>query len=326
MGPAALDHALSSLDLSFSDPHLLLGARDDAGAYLIAPDLAILQTVDFFTPVVDDPYTFGQVAAANALSDIYAMGGVPRTVLNLVAFDPELHGEDTLAAILAGGLAKVREAGAVLLGGHTVKDQEPKYGLAVTGTARPGDIWRKDGARPGDVLLLTKPIGTGVIVKAVKDGHADPAAAAAAIAAMTELNRGAAEAVRAAGGADAVTDVTGFGLLGHAMEMARQSGVTIEIDADAVPRHPTALELARDGQVPSGSRDNLAFVAPDVDFAASVDAGMRTLLADAVTSGGLLLALPEERVAQFLAAASALRKPEIIGRVLAAGDRPLQVR
>jgi selenide,water dikinase len=265
---------------------------------------------------VDDPYTFGQVAAANALSDIYAMGGVPRTVLNLVAFDPELHGEDTLEAILAGGLSKVRESGAVLLGGHTVKDQEPKYGLAVTGTARPDDIWRKDGAVTGDVLLLTKPIGTGVIAKAVKDGDADPEAARAAIAAMAELNRAAADAVRAVGGAHAVTDVTGFGLLGHAMEMARQSGVTLEIDALQVPRHPTALELAAQGRVPSGSRDNLAFVAPHVEFAAAVAPAMRTLLADAVTSGGLLVALPEQRVERFLAEARTLTEPKVIGRVI----------
>ncbi len=275
---------------------------------------------------MDDPYTFGQVAAANALSDIYAMGGVPRTALNLVAFDPELHGEDTLEAILAGGLSKLREAGAVLLGGHTVKDQEPKYGLAVTGTARPGDIWRKDGAQPGDVVLLTKPIGTGVIAKAIKDGDADPDAAQAAIAAMAELNRAAADAVRAVGGAHAVTDVTGFGLLGHAMEMARQSSVTLEIDAAAVPRHPTALELASSGRVPSGSRDNLAFVGPHVDFAAGVDQGMRSLLADAVTSGGLLIALPEDRVERFLADAATLSRPKVIGRVLRQAGPSLTVR
>ncbi len=313
------------MDLSFSDPSLLLGARDDAGAYLIAPDLAILQTVDFFTPVVDDAYTFGQVAAANALSDIYAMGGRPVTALNLVAFDPELHGEDTLAAILAGGLDKVREAGAVLLGGHTVKDQEPKYGLAVTGTARPGDIWRKDGARPGDVLLLTKPIGTGVIAKAVKDGAADAEAAAAAIRAMAELNRAAAEAVRAVGGAHAVTDVTGFGLLGHAFEMARQSGVLIEINSADVPLHPTSLELARQDRVPSGSRDNLAFVAPHVDFAGDVEPGMRQLLADAVTSGGLLLALPEAEARRYIAEAATLHRPALIGRVLKRSGQALRV-
>lgn len=286
----------------------------------------ILQTVDFFTPVVDDPYTFGQVAAANALSDIYAMGGVPRTALNLVAFDPELHGEDTLAAILAGGLSKLREAGAVLLGGHTVKDQEPKYGMAVTGTARPDEIWRKDGARPGDVLLLTKPIGTGVIVKAVKDGQADPRAAEAAITAMAELNRAAADAVRAVGGAHAVTDVTGFGLLGHAMEMAQQSGVTLEIDAQAVPRHPTALELACAGLLPSGSRDNLEFVSPYVDFAAQVSEGMRSLLADAVTSGGLLIAMPEADVERFLAEAKTLHRPQAIGRVLELWGPAVSVR
>ncbi len=275
---------------------------------------------------MDDPYTFGQVAAANALSDIYAMGGVPRTVLNLVAFDPELHGEDTLAAILAGGLSKVREAGAVLLGGHTVKDQEPKYGLAVTGTARPDEIWRKDGARPGDVLLLTKPIGTGVIVKAVKDGDADAGAAQAAIAAMAELNRAAADAVRAAGGAHAVTDVTGFGLLGHAMEMAEQSGVTLEIDAQAVPRHATALELAEADRLPSGSRDNLAFVSSRVSFADGVSAGMQSLLADAVTSGGLLVALPEAAAERFLLAARTLHKPQAIGRVLAYAGASVRVR
>jgi len=274
---------------------------------------------------VDDPYTFGQVAAANAFSDIYAMGGVPRTALNLVAFDTELYGEDTLAAILAGGLDKVREAGAVLLGGHTVKDQEPKYGLAVTGTARPGEIWRKDGARPGDILILTKPVGTGVIVKAIKDGDVDPAAERAAVAAMLELNRDAAEFVRRCGGAHAVTDVTGFGLLGHALEMANQSGVTLEIEAAAVPRHPSSLELAEAGRAPGGSRDNLAFVAPRTDFASGVGAGLRLLLADAVTSGGLLVALAPECAARLADGWSGGLPPAVIGRVAPAGGKPLRV-
>ncbi len=305
---------------------MLLGARDDAGAYLIAPDLAILQTVDFFTPVVDDAFTFGQVAAANALSDIYAMGGVPRTVLNLVAFDPELYGEDTLAAILAGGLDKVRESGAVLLGGHTVKDKEPKFGLSVTGTARPDEIWRKDGAQPGDALYLTKPIGTGVIVKAIKDGNCDPESARSAIDAMKELNRAAADAVRAAGGAHAVTDVTGFGLLGHAREMALQSGVTLEIHFSSVPVHPGAIELVLQDRVPSGSRDNLAYVEEDVAFGEDLSMAQRLLLSDAVTSGGLLVALDPQRAGLFENLARTEMRPRRIGTVRSLGARHLIVR
>ncbi len=282
--------------------------------------------MDFFTPVVDDAYTFGQVAAANALSDIYAMGGVPRTVLNLVAFDPELHGEDTLAAILAGGLDKVRESGAVLLGGHTVKDKEPKFGLAVTGTARPDEIWRKDGARPGDLLYLTKPIGTGVIVKAIKDGDCAEESAQSAIAAMKELNRAGAVAVREAGGAHAVTDVTGFGLLGHAREMAEQSRVTLEIEYAEVPVHPGALELARQDRVPSGSRDNLAYVRDDVGFSPGIDPAQQLLLADAVTSGGLLVAIDERRAQRFEEVARTALRPRRIGVVQERGATHLRVR
>ncbi len=266
------------------------------------------------------------MAAANALSDIYAMGGVPRTVLNLVAFDTELYGEDTLAAILAGGLDKVRESGAVLLGGHTVKDKEPKFGLSVTGTAHPSEIWRKDGARPGDALYLTKPIGTGVIVKAIKDGECAPESAASAIAAMRELNRAAADAVRAAGGAHAVTDVTGFGLLGHAREMAVQSGVTLVIDDSQVPVHPGAVALAQLDRFPSGSRDNFAYVEHDVAFEKDLTQARRLLLADAVTSGGLLIAIDPTRAEQFVRNAQTGMAPRRIGVVQEAGPRHIVVR
>jgi selenide,water dikinase len=276
--------------------------------------------------VVDDPFIFGQVAAANALSDIYAMGGVPRTVLNLVAFDTELYGEDTLAAILAGGLDKVRESGAVLLGGHTVKDKEPKFGLAVTGTARPSEIWRKDGAQPGDALYLTKPIGTGVIVKAIKDGKCDPEGAASATEAMRELNRAGADAVREAGGAHAVTDVTGFGLLGHAREMAVQSGVTLSIDYAMVPVHPGAVALAELDRFPSGSRDNFAYVADDVTFARDLPEAHRLLLADAVTSGGLLIAIDPSRAAKFERSARTAMSPRRIGTVEVLGAQHIIVR
>ncbi len=266
------------------------------------------------------------MAAANALSDIYAMGGVPRTAMNLVAFDAELYGEDTLAAILAGGLQKVRESGAVLIGGHTVKDKEPKFGLAVTGTARPDEIWRKAGAQPGDVLYLTKPIGTGVIVKAIKDGSCDPASAAAAIAAMTELNGAAADALRRVGGIHAVTDVTGFGLLGHARELAQQSGVTLEIFYGEVPVHPGALGLVEEDRVPSGSRDNLVFVQDDVTFDAALTPAQRLVLADAVTSGGLLVALEPSAGEEFERTARTAMPPRRIGTVAELGARHLRVR
>ncbi len=276
-----------------TDPRLLVGldTGDDAGVFALDAERALVQTVDFFTPVVDDPYLFGQVAAANALSDIYAMGARPLTALNLVAYPTDTLDLAILREILRGGLDKVREAGAVLVGGHSIQDAEPKFGLAVTGLVHPGQTWTNAGARPGDAVVLTKPIGTGIIAKAVKEDAAEPEWARLAGEAMATLNRAAAEAAKAVGGPHACTDVTGFGLLGHARTVARASRVALRLWAQRVPVLPGTRVLAERGLVPAGSRSNLEFVASSVRFAPDIDPVTRLILADAVTSGGLLLAM-----------------------------------
>lgn len=294
---------LARMDLHFDDPNLLLGVADDAGVYRLDATTALVQTVDFFTPIVDDPYFFGRIAAVNAMSDLYAMGARPLLALNLVAF-PQGKYQDMLEAILRGGVDALREAGAVLMGGHTIDDVEPKYGMAVTGLAHPDRVWTKAGARPGDVLYLTKPVGTGVISRGIKDAVAPEAVIAAATRSMARLNRDAAEAARECGGPDAATDVTGFGLLGHAWEMARESSVTLCIEASAVPVLDGAYALAEAGVVPGGSLANLAFVEPHL-AAGGVHPVTLTLLADAVTAGGLLLAIDPARTGAFEQAARA---------------------
>lgn len=278
---------------------------DDAAVYLIRPDLAVVQTVDFFTPVVDDPYVFGQIAAANALSDVWAMGAEPLFALNVVAFPVRTLPLEVLVAILRGGADKCAEAGVSILGGHSVDDPEPKYGLVVTGTARPEDVITKAGARPGDALVLTKPIGTGVITTALKQQRAPSAAVEEAVATMLALNGPAARAMRAAGGADACTDVTGFGLLGHLREMAANSGVAARVRAGAVPLLAGALDLARQGIAPGGTRRNLKFVSRFADWAPAVPEEIRLLLCDAQTSGGLLIAVRPERLQALLEALTA---------------------
>ncbi len=274
-----------------ADPRLLVGVStaDDAGVYLLDDNTALILTVDFFTPIVDDPYTFGQIAAANALSDVYAMGGRPLTALNIVAFPAcELDGE-TLPAILRGGADKVAEAGAVIAGGHTIDDAQPKYGLSVTGVVHPGKIWTNAGARPGDALVLTKPIGTGVLATAAKAGMF-PAGVAASIETMAALN-----AKAAAAAADhpihACTDITGFGLLGHLFELAGASGMRAEIASAALPLLPDAAEAAAMGLVPAGAYRNRDYLAA-VTFAAGVPEPLRDLCFAPQTSGGLLFALP----------------------------------
>lgn len=252
----------------------------------------MVQTVDFFTPVVDRPYDFGQVAAANSLSDIYAMGGRPLTALNLAAFPVEELDGEILMEILRGGADKVKEAGAVIVGGHTIDDDVPKYGLAVTGIVRPGAHWTKGGARPGDVLYLTKPIGTGILVKATKDGLIQKAVEDALIGWMSLLNRGAAQAMADLAGIHAVTDVTGFGLLGHGLEMAVASSATLVFDAHKTPiLHPSVLEHVRQGTLPGAARDNLAHVRGDLLVGAGVPEEMLLIHADPVTSGGLLVSV-----------------------------------
>ncbi|MBM2826027.1 MAG: selD-2, partial [Dehalococcoidia bacterium] len=246
---------------SFDDPNLLVGTDtlDDAGVYRINDDFALVQTVDFFPPVVDDPYFFGAIAAANAVSDIYAMGAVPITALNILCFPEEGLGEDVLGEILRGGHDKAHEAGFVILGGHTIKDTEPKYGMAVTGIVKPGAQVTNAGAKPGDQLVLTKPLGIGIITTAIKRGLADEATALQVMEVMSTLNKEASR-VMVEVGVNACTDVTGYGLLGHLMEMAQASGLTARVKLSQVPVMEQAWGLARDDVVPGGSKTNREFL------------------------------------------------------------------
>ena len=277
-----------------ADPRVLVDAStsDDAGVVLVSNELAVVHTADFFTPIVDDPYDFGRIAATNALSDVYAMGAKPLAALNLVAFPLEALGADVLGAILRGGQDAVIAAGAALVGGHSIDDPEPKYGLAVTGTVHPDELLTNAGGRPGDRLVLTKPLGAGVVSTAVKHGLADEGLLARAVEVMTTLNAAAAEAARAAG-AHALTDVTGFGLLGHLRELALASGCAAEVDAAAVPAIDGVLELLVDERaIAGGTRRNRAHAETFTTFADGVGEPARWLLCDAMTSGGLLAAAP----------------------------------
>ena len=278
-----------------------LDPADDAAVYRLDDEKALVFTVDFFPPLVDDPYDFGAIAATNALNDVFAMGGVPLLALSVAAFPEELPTE-TVAAVFAGADDQVRAAGAILAGGHTIRDAEPKYGLAVVGTVHPEAIWPKAGAQPGDALLLTKALGTGIVLQAVRDGVAPAGALEAAVAAMRTLNAGAADALRPLG-PNAVTDVTGFGLLGHAHELASRSGVRVELEAGTLPSLPGALELAEDGVRTGGDPRNREFAGPHVESEAAPAA--EALAYDPQTAGGLLVSLPEERVAVALAALAA---------------------
>ena len=272
-----------------------IATSDDAGVYRLSDDLALVQTVDFFTPIVDDPYDFGRIAAANSLSDIYAMGARPLTALNIATFPVGDLDLEILAQILEGGAAVAKEAGIVILGGHTVKDPEPKYGMAVTGTVHPKAIVTNAHAQPGDVLVLTKPLGTGILSTALKRGLIDDAQIATAVTWMARLNAKAAAAMVACG-VHAATDITGFGLLGHAGEMARGSGVRIVINAARVPFHAGVLDLIADGCVPGGTKTNAAEHATFTTFADPISPAMRLALSDATTSGGLLIALDASNV------------------------------
>ncbi len=294
---AGLRPILAGLPRS-DDPRLLVGSEtsDDAGVVLIAPGLALVQTVDFFTPIVDDPYDFGRIAAANALSDVYAMGGTPLSALNLVAYPLERLGPDVLGEILRGGHDMLAEAGAMLVGGHSIDDPEPKYGLAVTGTVDPARVLTNASGRPGDALVLTKPLGVGAISTALKRGAAGPDELAAAVAAMTTLNAAAADAARVAG-AHAATDVTGFGLLVHLHELALASGVAAVVDAGAVPALPGVEALLKgDDAVSGGSWRNRKHAEGFSAFAAGVPEWRRRLVCDATTSGGLLIAVAPDRL------------------------------
>lgn len=300
-----------------TDPNVIVGfaTSDDAGVYRLSQDLALVQTVDFFTPIVDDPYDFGRIAAANSLSDIYAMGARPIVALNVATFPVETLPLEYLARILEGGAAVAASAGVAILGGHTVKDVEPKYGMAVTGTVHPERIVTNAGARPGDVLLLTKPLGTGILSTALKRRLIDEARMAAAIDWMIALNAHASHAMIEAG-AHAATDVTGYGLLGHAGEMARGSGVRLRFDARAFPLHEGVLDLIDRGVVPGGTKDNADEQAAYTTFAPGVTPAQRTVLSDAQTSGGLLISVAPERVEQLRAILrSGPALDAIVGRV-----------
>jgi selenide, water dikinase len=301
IGPAELADVLRHLPTQLQDRNVLVGldTPDDAGVYRLTDDLAIVQTVDFFTPIVDDPYSFGQIAAANALSDVYAMGGRPITVLNIVGFPIGKLPGQILAEILRGGMDKVTEAGAITLGGHSIDDPEPKFGMAVTGLIHPKQIAAKAGARAGDLLVLTKPIGVGVISTATKKGLTVEHEEAEAIRIMSTLNNVAAHL----GGLDirGMTDITGFGLLGHASELARQSKVGIRLRSRDVPVLDAAWKYGREGTWPGGTRKNHAWLADKVEFAAGIDEVTRFMLCDAMTSGGLLIACPEARIRDLIA-------------------------
>ena len=315
LNPATLETVLRKLPRQ-TDPNVLVGfdTNDDAGIYRISETLALVQTVDFFTPIVNDPFLFGQIAAANALSDVYAMGGRPISSLSIVGF-PEKGEPEILEQIIRGGLAKMTEANCSVIGGHSIRNEDMMFGYAVTGLIDPQRVWRNVGARAGDALLFTKPLGTGVITTALKKDRATPESLAAAVAAMTTLNRAAAAALQEidekAGenpSVHAVTDVTGFSLLGHAREMALGdpangiSPVSLEIDHSAFDYLPGAVEAAREGHLSGGLKNNRAFVSDCATFSPNVAAEYQDLLFDPQTSGGLLVAIAAETVQPALAA------------------------
>ncbi|MGI8509457.1 MAG: selenide, water dikinase SelD [Gemmatimonadaceae bacterium] len=321
MGAADLSSVLATIPGS-DDPRLLVGRTtfDDAAAFLINDDLALIQTVDFFPPIVDDPYLFGQIAAANALSDVYAMGGQPLTALNIVAFPSDVLGPEVLTQILLGGEDKVREADAIVVGGHTILDREIKYGMAVTGKAHPRFLLTNAGARVGDKLVLTKPLGTGIITTAVKQGFLTVERAQPVFTSMTILN-GAASRAALAVGATCATDVTGFSLLGHASHIARASGVSIRINVRDVPIFDWVEEALSQGVHTAGGARNVAYLEDLVDWG-SASATDRAVLTDPQTSGGLLVAVAANKLDRFLMRVTGAVP---IGDVIQPGDAPLLV-
>ena len=319
---------LRGLNISL-DPNLLvgLGTGDDAGVYRLSDDVALVQTLDFFTPIVDDPYLFGQIAAANSLSDVYAMGGRPITVMNIACFPMGERGPSELAEILRGGADKVAEAGAALVGGHSVEDPEPKFGLSVTGMVHPLHVGTNAGARPGDVIVLTKPLGTGIVTTAAKFDECPPEALEAACRNMAALNAGAAEAMRLVGigpnlPVHAVTDITGFGLLGHLFHLARASGVGIELDTPALPLLPAVASLAAAGNVTRGGKENGAYLSNYLRVAATVTLPMLDVALDPQTSGGLAICVEADAIPRLLDALQeqGVAVRAVIGRVVASPE------
>lgn len=303
------------------DPNLLVGfdTADDAGVFKLTPECALVQTADFFTPIVDDPYDFGSIAAANALSDIYAMGAVPVFALNIAGFPSTRLSPEVLQQILKGAADKAAEAGISILGGHTVDDLEPKFGMVVTGTVNPARVVRNSTARPGDVLVLTKKIGTGILATALKRGLLDAVTLEAVTRSMAALNRQTAE-IMMKYPVNACTDVTGFGLLGHLAEMTSASQVEAEVDAMAVPLLPRVEEFAAAGIIPGGSQANLRYLSGKVDWQ-EVSEVRRIILCDAQTSGGLLIAVPEQFAAQMAQEMEAVA----IGRIVGEGQGRIKV-
>ncbi len=300
MPPGDLDKALCGINFPTDDNVIVgLDRADDAGVYKITDDLAIIQTVDFFTPIVDDPYSFGQIAAANALSDIYAMGGVPKTAMNLVGFPLKQMDIDILRQIIQGGLDKINEAGVVLMGGHSIEDNELKYGLSVTGFIHPDRVLTKKNMVAGDRLILTKPIGTGIINTAIKGGFATPEIIETVTDLMAQLNKDAAE-LMIKYPVHACTDITGFGLLGHMAEMVMDSGMGIQLFADKIPVIPETLQYAKMGLLPAGAYKNKEFRENMIIFSPSVDPLFRDILFDPQTSGGLLICMDRDSANKLL--------------------------
>lgn len=327
IGPGDLSAVIRSLPLPVPDPNLLVGidTSDDAGVYKLSEELALVQTVDFFTPIVDDPYDFGQVAAANAISDIYAMGGKPLTALNIVAFPIKTLDKQVLADILRGAGDKMKEAGVTLVGGHSIDDNEPKFGLAVTGLVHPAKVRTNAGALPGDKLILTKPIGVGILTTSIKKDKLTDVEVKRVTGVMAALNKTAAETMEGYE-VHACTDVTGFGLLGHALEMAKGSGVGIRIVVDAVPVLPRVRELAEEGFVPGGTKNNYRHVQESVQFPEHLDDIGQWILCDAVTSGGLLISVAGEEADELLGKLQAAGvEARIIGEVTAEPAGRIQV-
>ncbi len=313
---------MCGLDIPTDERVLIgIGTADDAGVYLISEDLALIQTVDFFTPIVDDPFSFGRIAAANSLSDVYAMGGQPKTAMNIVAFPVQKLAIEILRDVLAGGMATLREAGVALIGGHSIEDDEFKYGLSVSGFVHPQRILANQGLRQGDLLILTKPLGTGIINTAIKGGLASEQTIRQVTEQMARLNADAA-AVMADFPISACTDVTGFGLLGHLAEMISGTTTAVRIDSDRVPLLAEAVEFARIGFVPAGAYRNKAFRQPLLNVSPTIDPILLDVLFDPQTSGGLLLGCPEARAEALLARllAAGVERAAIIGSVVA-GDK-----
>lgn len=326
MAPGALAQVLCHLK-GFTDPNLLVGfeTSDDAAVYRISDDTALIQTVDIFPPIVDDPYSYGKISAANALSDVYAMGGVPKLAMNICCFPEDLPAH-MIEAILRGGSEKVQEAGAIICGGHTIKDPVPKYGLSLTGFVHPDHILRNNTIQEGDFLILTKALGTGILTSAWKGELLDEQQQKELLDSMEMLNRYGAEAMNGFDGVHACTDVTGFGLLGHAFEMADKSGLSIEIDSKTLPALRGAVEFASMGFVPAGAYNNREYLKGAYSIAPSVSEALGDLMFDPQTSGGLLIAVSEkegrpllERMNEKIPAA------RVIGRVTSLGEYPLLV-